>query len=301
MANAITIDSSVIESIISNVGSDKAKIQEVKSSLDSTCAPLVACGLFEGCLNSLKEEADNISSTYDAIQTSLQSHVSDVSSLEQQIQNVGSDYRSYYSPGTGGGSSSSSSGADSGVEGVQDGKKVDPEKMETKIDALDIKSIEKMILFTLLIKNKSTSLMQLLFDPAKAEDFAKILKKFYSTYGTLEVEYDDASKVQKQFVKKILNDKTDISENLIDITILKYKKYLVKVANDNKVNPEDLMLDDKYKDMLTSSLKKLYEGDVDKSEFDDDFCDDFKAFVNMKANTKNTTPDAILGDVKSML
>ena len=301
MANAITIDSNVLESIISSVGSDKSKMEEVKSSLDSTCAPLTACGLFENCLSSLKEEASNIIATYDALQTSLKSHINDVSSLEDRVQKVGSDYRSYYTPSGGGGGYRQSQGDDSKVEEVDDGKKVDPEKMESKIDELKISSISSMIAFAMIIKEKDTSLMELLFDPTKAGKFAEILKKFYSTYGTLEVNYDDASKVQKAFIKKILNDNENLPSNITEGTLIAYKKYLVNIAKANNTTPEDLLLDNKYKDVLTTSLKKLYEGDVDKKEYDDEYIVEFKAFINMKASTKNLKTDEVLSDIKNML
>ena len=301
MANAITIDSSVIESIISKVGSDKAKIEEVKSSLDSAFAPLIACGLFEGCLSSLKEEASNISSTYDALQSQLQSHISTVSSVEDRVQQVGGDYRSYYTPSSGGGTSSHSEGGESTVETVDEGKKVDPEKMEKKIEDLKPSDIKTMVAFALLIKESGTSLMSLLFDPSKASTFSELLKKFYTTYGTLEVEYDDASKVQKAFVKKILNSSEDLPASFTEATILHFKKYLVNIAKENNIAAEDLLMDDKYKSTLSSSLKKLYEGDVDKKEYDDDYVMEFQAFVNMKADASNKKADEVVSDIKNML
>ena len=301
MANAITIDSSVIESIISKVGSDKAKIEEVKSSLDSAFAPLIACGLFESCLSSLKEEATNIASTYDALQTQLKAHVSSVSTLEDRVQKVGSDYRSYYTPSGGGGGSRGSQGGQSTVQEVEEGKKVDPEKMEKKIEDLKPSDIKTMIAFALLIKEKNTSLMSLLFDPTKAGKFAEILKKFYTTYGTLEVNYDDASKVQKAFVKKILNSTEDLPATFTEATILHFKKYLVNIAKANNIAPEDLIMEDKYKDILSSSLKDLYNGKVDKKEYDEEYVTEFKAFINMKANANNQKADEVMGNIKNML
>ena len=76
---------------------------------------------------------------------------------------------------------------------------------------------------------------------------------------------------------------------------------MVSIAKENKINPEDLLLDDKYSEILTSSLKKLYDGEVDEAEFDEEYCTDFKAFVNMKADTKNISVDEVLGDFNNML
>ena len=130
MANNITIDSSVLEGILSSINSDKTKLDGVKTKLTSSFSALTNCGLFESCLASLQSEASDIASTYDALYSKIKSHVEDVSSLEQRVQEVGKDYRSYYTPGTGGGSGGHVTGSESTVEAVEEGEKVDPEKLQ---------------------------------------------------------------------------------------------------------------------------------------------------------------------------
>ena len=60
-------------------------------------------------------------------------------------------------------------------------------------------------------------------------------------------------------------------------------------------------MEDKYKSLLKESLQKLYDKDVDSSKFDDEYCDEFKAFANMKANQTNKTTEELFGDIKNLL
>ena len=301
MANNITIDSSVLEGILSSINADKSKLEGVKSKLASSFSALTSAGLFEACLSSLQSEVSDIASTYDVLYSNIKSHVDEVGNLENEVEKVGNDYRSYYGASSGGGGGYSYSGDDNTVEEVEEGQSVDPEKLDKKVESLDINSAGTMLAFVSLVKESDTSLLELLFNTDKAEYFTDLLKKFYNTYGTLEVEYDDAKEVQKKFLKNILNSDSDLPAELTNVTILQFKTYLYSIAKENSTTTYDLLTDDKYKDILTTSLKKLYDGEVEEDQFEGEYALEFKAFVNTKANKKNKTAEEALADISNLL
>jgi hypothetical protein len=301
MANKVTIDSSALESILSKINTDKTKIEDVKSKLDTAFSALTNAGLFETCLTSLKDEADSIISTYDALYNSIKTHLDDVTSTEDQVTQVANNYRSYYSASSGGGSGSSVSGSESTTTDIGESKEVDTTKIEDEIEKLDVNSVELLLNFINIVKDTGKTLIEILFDEDNAEYLANLLVSFYSLYGLTEVEYDDASEVQKKLLKLILNSNEDLPASLTDITILQFKTYLQSVAKDNNITAYDLVMEDEYKDLLTTSLQKLYDKDVDKNEFDENYCIEFQAFVNMKANKNNKTTEEVLKDIKNLL
>lgn len=297
----ISVDTSTLENIINSVNSDKSKMEGVKSKLDSSFSALTECGLFESCLADLKKAADNIISTYDALNASIKSHLDDVTTTEDAIQRVGDDYRSYYTPPTGSGNGTRVDDTGSTTSDVDDGKKVDAEKLDKVVDSMNIESVSTVLGFMSLVKDGGKSLMEIIFDETNSEYCANLLKTFYTIYGQKEVEYDDASVVQKKFLKLILNSEETLPANLTDVTVLQFKEYLTSIAKANNITAYDLVMEDKYKSLLKESLQNLYDKKVDSSKFDDEYCDEFKAFVNMKANSKNKTPEELFADFKNLL
>lgn len=297
----ISVDSSTLESIMTSINSDKTKMEGVKSKLDSSFSALTECGLFESCLSDLKEAADNIISTYDALYTSVKSHLDDVTTTEQEVQKVAENYRSYYTAPSGNGNGSRVSDTGSTTSDIDDGKKVDAEKLDKVVESMDVNQVSSVLGFMSLVKDGGKSLMEILFDETNSEYCANLLKTFYTIYGQKEVEYDDASAIQKALVKQILNSNETLPANLTDITVLQFKEYLTSIAKANNITAYDLVMEDKYKTILKDSLQKLYDKDVDSSKFDDDYCDEFKAFVNMKANEENKTPEELFENFKNLL
>lgn len=301
MNNSVSVDSNVLETIISNVNSDSESLKEISTSLESDFQALTECGLFENCLNSLKEEAKNIDSAYSVLVSSLKSHIDDYNDIENQLKNVANNYRSYYTPTGGSPTGSTITGPTDTVPTVDDSTPVDPEKMDDKIPKLDINSIKSMISFISLVKDNKKSIVDILFDESNANYLCTLLQKFYLTYGNTKVEYNDASSVQKAFLKTILNTDQELPKILTEHSLLKFKTYLKKIAKDNNIDVYDLVMDDKYKDILKESLNKLYNKEVEDSSFDDNYKEEFIALIDTKAKEKNVDKEKLFEDVKLLL
>ncbi len=300
--NSISVDSNELETIISNVNSDKTSIGEVNTSFESSFKPLTDVGLFVDCLNNLKEESKNIETAYEVLIRELNSHLDDYNSLENQLAQVANNYRSYYSPTTGGGVGSYTSGNPNTVTDVNDGTPIDPEKMETKIEKIDFNAIDEMLNFISITKDSDKTIGDILADANNANYFCTLLQNYYKTYNSTLVEYDSSSSVQQLLLRQLLNSDVDnIPKALSDKSIIKYKKYLHKIAKDNNTTVYDLSTKEQFKEIFKDSLLKLYNKEINSTEFDDNYCNDFRTFIDSRAKEKNVDKDKLFEDIKLLL
>jgi hypothetical protein len=301
MNGSMTVDSNVLATIVANVTSDKGQIENISSKLSSGFTALTEAGLFENCLKSLQDEAKNIITTYEVLAKELNSHVDEYTNLENAMGNIADNYQSYYSPYSGqGGNNVDGNPYDTPTP--PDGTQVDPQKMDDKIPSIDDTTLSSILNFISIVKSNNLTLAELLFDPKNAEYLCTLLQNFYSTYGTLLVEYDDASKVQKEFLKKILNSNNTVPAALTTNSILKYKTYLDKISKKNNITTYEMFTDDKYKDIVKKELLNIYNNkDVDNKQFDEKFVIEFKIFMDAKAKEKNKTVEELLGDAASLI
>ena len=301
--NNITIDSSAIETVLTGITAAKTALGEIQSKLSSSFSFLTNAGLFEKCLASLQQEASNISATYDTMYSTIRTHLDELAALENDIKRIGQDYMSYYDDNSSGVTGSNVYGADSTMANTMTGKPINIFGKNKATSDVDINSISNIISFMCIAKDEDKSLTDLLFDEENADYCSTMLQKFFNLYGDSKVEFDpqDSKEIQHVLLETVLNTEEELPPNLTEFSILHFKEYLGSIAKNNNTTTYDFVTNSSYKDQLKESLKNLYNEEVDSSVFNEDYCLEFKAFVNMKAEKENKTVEEVLEDINNLL
>ena len=297
----ITIDSGALEGVIANINADKATIEQVAKKLSTSFSPLTNSGLFENCLSSLQVAVSSISLTYEMLGTTISSHLNEVTTIEDSAARIANNYMSLYdsnSYGTGG-SSYNVGGVD--LSNVIPLKHINSEKLQYAIANLDSSSISSMVSFMCMVKDEDKTLAEILFDSNNKDYCATLLQNFFKVYGSVDISLEDSSKIHETILKKVLSSGDQLPKDLTKATILQFSNYLESVAKNNGMTSFDLITNSSNKSLLTKSLKDLYDNNINDSSFDEEYCLEFKAFVNMKAEKENKTVDEVLEDINNLL
>ena len=299
---SVSINSDVVSSILANMSSVYSTFSsDITSSVDGDFSVLSELG-FGNCISKIKSQATSLTNVQKSIIDSIASHLSDVEDTENKLN---SGFNNSYSGSSYVGDSSSGSddvgGSDYDVDDDEDGKKINAEELASMITSLD--EDEKKSLLSLINSNKdsNTSLNDLLMNYENSEELFKILK---SVLGT-DKEFADFTDEEKELIQKtllntIVNGETEYQELKTD-SILMAKEYLKDVCNDYKIDPSDLIYDSLYRNVLKTSLKDLYNGNVDSDVPESEILE-FRQYVDKVAQQNNTSAiDLINNNVQLLL
>ena len=128
-----------------------------------------------------------------------------------------------------------------------------------------------------------------------------LLKKYYGdTTINIDTEISEESfNIQKLFLEKVLNNESIVDNiKFNDNVIFIAKKYFVSIAKNNNISISELLLDEKYEDLLLSSINKLYLGE-NLSEYDisDNTISMVREFVDKVAEDNGVTTEKVLSSV----
>ena len=310
----ISINSEAASSVMTYVANSCAILQsDVKGKLSSSFEPLTSLGFLSESLTKIESQVDKLIESHNSIVSEISSHMQDVESQEDGLDNgyqtgtYGGGYGGY--SGGGGSSSGGSTNGEVVDESLVESPVTEPEEYELveETDGLQVNADEfnemlssidgeyQTTLINLINSNKPSdvSLIDLLLDNSNSEALYKTLKDIFGdSLDMSSFTMEDYEKVQKHLLNMIVKSEVDIPK-LSDNTILAGKAYLAKVCSDNNIEPSDLFFDDKYKGLLKTSLLQIYDGSAGDVMTDKEVRN-FRYEVDVKAKKNNMSSEELI-------
>ena len=265
MANGkVSINSEVVSNVLSNLSNVYSTFSsDIISSINGDFQVLTALG-FTNCLSKIKNQYSSISSTQKNIIDSIASHLSEVVDTEEQLNNTFNN--SYSSTSYVGDASTGfdiNNEASYEIDDVNKGKKINSEELSEIISSLSVDDKKTLLNLININKNNDTSLDGLLTNYENSEELCVLLKSILNS----SVEFEDFTKeetqlIQKTLLESIVSDETEYIETNTN-SVLIAKEYLQSICKDYNIELIDLFNDSSYSNVLKTSLKNLYNGNVD--------------------------------------
>ena len=256
----------------------KASLSSAKSTLSSDVIPslnsnfqiLVELGLFPG-LAKIKTQAQSLADAYEYVISALSAHVS---AERENERKVGDTVRSY--TGTTGGTQAPTGGDTTRPTGgttittpkptvkpVEEGKQISTEELVKLINDMTFEEI------ITLLKNIVTNgglLSVMLTDSYSANILTYTLKNILGYEGELgKVSTSDDTLIQKELLKKIVNQNENVFQKIDEKTFLVGMPYLKSFAKEHNLDVAELVLNDKNEDLLMTSLVNIFDGNTGNS------------------------------------
>ena len=285
MAN-ISIDSSVLEEVISKLNNDNQSLANMKSSMNIDFVGITNAGLFEKQMKDMIDKLEKISNAYSSISNEVSSHLSEYAAVEDTVSSVADDYMSYYSySGGGGGGASYVSVGDSGSLSAG----IENKLLDDTIKDIDNKTLISLINFINSNKKDDLTINELLMNEKYNTELANLLKKFYKEQLSQDVEISDETLVIKELLKKILNT---------DLELTADKEFLQSIANKLNTNVYELLTDVKYNETVSVYLANLYAGNVMdlNVQLDSNLITNFKTMVDNKARNSGYKAEELIAN-----
>lgn len=297
----VSINSNEISGIIASLNSSCNSLEsEVSSKVKNTFQVLSDLGLVSNGITKIQQQAKSIVDVERSILSTISKHLGDVIDNEKNLNsgfNSGYSSNGSYSGGsvsteTGTSGSGSAEGSDIDVDQTDEGKKINVEGFSQLVNLLT--DDEKKSLLELLKSKKDdeTEYVDLLLDTSNSEELFKLLKSILTDVEFEDLSLEDTKEVQKILLNAVVNSNTEYVD-LKDNSILVAKEYLLNISKEYQISVGDLVLDDRYANVLKTSLIKLYNGTVDSSITEIEI-EKFREFVNLRAVKKGITSEELL-------
>ena len=299
MANGkVAVNSEVVSSIVAHLDEAYTILDsDISNSLDNDFIFLKEMGLATNCLSKIKKQVEQIAEANKTIVDSIKSHLSDVEGSEQKlVNNFNRGYSSsgVYSYGSGS-NSGQASGSEIQVDEEEDGKSVNVEGFTEILDSLDDNEKKNLLKLLSINKDEKTSLNDLLMNPEYSEDLFKLLKSVLGSVISFDdLTLDEMKEVQKILLDSILKGETEYEE-FENESILMEKEYLVNICKEYKIDPSDLVFDDLYKNVLKTSIKNFYNGNVDQSISEERILN-FRTYIDKVALENNMNSNELIAN-----
>ena len=298
---SVSVNSDVVSSILANLTSVYSTFSsDIVSSVDGDFSVLRELG-FGNCLDKIKSQATSLTNSQKSIIDSIASHLAEMEETEETLNN---NFNNSYSGGTYVGDASSgseeNSGSDYDVDDDEDGKAINAEELSDIISSLSEDDKKSLLSLINMYKDEGTSLNDLLMNYNNSEELYKILKTVLgSSVDMPDLSKEDTELIQKTLLNTIVSSETEYQE-LNTNSILMAKEYLGSVCSEYRITASELIHDDLYKNVLKTSIKNLYNGNVDNVS--DSEILEFRKFVDDVALNNNTNAiDIIDNNIQLLL
>ena len=288
MSNSnIMVDSNDISLIQSSISSSTTCLSDITSTLSTKFNPLIECDLFTDNLTSIINKIKDIESLFSNINGVIGTQLNNYDNVENEVANYGNDYMSYYSSSGKKHKKSKKTSEEGEIEtdDVKNGKSLNVNILDTEIKDIDDSTLIECINFLNVNKSDDTP-FNVFLDEDNEEILATYLEEFYNKNGMDNIATEDASKVRKLFIEKILNTSVSIPSSISEDSLIKYKSYLTSIANTNNVDLNTLLTNVKYSDAVNNTLTNLYNNNTNG----------FKSFIDNKATKLNKSVEELLSN-----
>ena len=290
----ISIDSSVLEDVVSRLSSDNNSLSKMKDSLDRDFVCMINAGLFEEQMKKLKEKVSSISSVYSSISSEISNHLGEYETNENTISEVANDYMSYYDySGTTGVSKKTKKHVDDSDDTDTDSKKVN---LEDEIKDIDSKTLISLVNFIDSNKKDDVSINDLIMDESNHDYLMTLIKKFYNEQGIDNIKISDNTEVVRALLTNILNSNLIMPQDMNSNSLIAYKEYLNSIASKYNTDSFTLITNSNYQNTIYTYLSSLYNGSTSDISvgYSNELITGFKAMVDAKSTLYSTSVDELL-------
>ena len=297
MANGkVTINTDAVTQVLGKITNSCAILEsDVSGKIPGNFQVLVDLGLLSGSLSKLQTQTQDLISVHKSLIGEITSHLEVTTSTEDELYNYANNHN-YGSSGNNGGNGDNTPikpSDDLAVDDEDDGKEINAEELIEAIPKLDEETLIELIEFLNINKGSETTLVELLLDNTKSKKLFTLLRQIFGAKDELEgVSLEDYKKVQKALLDAIVTQETTYKE-LSENSILVAKEYLIEIGKKNNISPSDLLLEEKYRDILKEELLKLYDGDVDDS-ISKETIENYRKYIDKVAGQNNMEADTLI-------
>lgn len=288
----VSVNSDEVNNALSYVVNSCGTLEgNVSSKLPGNFEVLSELDLFSEGLTKLTKQVSDIISTHKSVISTITEHLSQIAESEENLYQDFSSGIGYYNGGASGGYVEDSNGSDTTVDNENDGKKIKADELVKIIQELDENSIISLVNLINVKKDEKTKLIDVLFDTSKSETLFTVIKELLKDQPLDEnITVEDYKKIQKSLLNKLLTSNYNV-KGLTDSSILTAKEYLLSVAKGNNITPEELIMNNSYKETLKNSLMKLYDGDANAKNEE---ITNFRSYVDKVAEENGVTVEDLL-------
>ena len=297
MADNLSYDSNEISSIVSSIGEYTSLVQnEIEISLNRHFQMLKELDLFDDGLDLLLSRADNVVYLNNKMVNFLNMHDNDFNDLENNNVNLfGKEEES--TP-----SDEAYAGAVVNIDEIvlnkiNDGKVILTEYVNEVIPSF---SYDKKLEVLKSILNNNTSSLSILTDLDESDIMVYQLKNILSNKYSIQLNKltkEEEKELQKSFFKSIIDNDTNIFDDIKTNTFLHGLSYYKQVAQKNGISEVDLIFDENNKDLFMNSINEIYNSDqIDV--LTDDQLKSVKNYINEIASSNSITVKDLLSNSK---
>ena len=290
----VSVDSSVLEEVVSKLSSDNNTLSKMNDSLDRDFVCMINAGLFEEQLKKIKEKLSSISSSYSTISSEVSNHLGDYQKEEDTISEVADNYISYYdytgSPHRNGKTNKHVEESD---DTDADSKKVN---LNDEIKDIDSKTLVALINFIDSNKKDDVSIVDLLMELDNHSYLVSLIKKFYNEQGIENINISDNTEIVRTLIMDIFNSSVEMPKAISDNSLIAYREYLNSIASKYNTDSFTLITDTNYQNTVYTYLNELYNGSTGdlNVEYDSNTISGFKTLVDMKSSIYSVSIEELL-------
>lgn len=270
------------------------------ASLSTDFDVLVSLDLFSEGLAKLKSQIEALKQSNENLMTKITLHADEISELEESIAKQIQQEIIGAAAASGGSGSYYSSIESVEVSDVNNNVSISNSNVSESINSITDVEVESIMSF-LNINKGEYSINDILLSDVGSGILLCLLKKYYGdTTINIDTEISEESfNIQKLFLEKVLNNESIVDNiKFNDNVIFIAKKYFVSIAKNNNISISELILDEKYENLLLNSINKLYLGE-NLSEYDisDNTISMVREFVDKVAEDNGVTTEKVLSSV----
>lgn len=278
---------------------------EMIPKLDSKFKVLESLDFFSSGLVKLKEQLSSLENSNKNLMSKITLHADEVTTMEAELAQMLARGDVSGTEASGGGRGSYIASSSFQVEQVEENVLLSTHDVEVKVENLDRDALLSVYTF-LSINRGKYSLSELLVNVSYSGIVTGLLKRFFSGDSIEEVLEDNSSstfEIQKKLLEKILtSDSPEILELLQkEDSILIAKEYFVSIAKEREISVGDLLLNEKYEDLLLELIQKLYNGDSTiKYSVSEETVSSIRSYIERLALEKEVSVSTLLSSKEQL-
>ena len=293
----VLFDSLEVSGIVSKIEEANSVQMDIKTSLNRDFSLLQELELFNDGLISIKSEVDNISYLNNQLITCLNKHNEDMERLETNHNNLFNDYVKEDDI-----VEEASVAQQVTIDEIVLNKKTDGKLILTEYVQEVIPSFSydlKLEVLKNILKGDSNSL-SIITDKTQSDILIYELKNILNEKYSIELSKltnEEENEIQKEFFESIIDNDTNIFDEIDGDSLLKGLSFYKQVAQKNGITTSDLIFDDNNKDKFMETINEIYNSE-DIDVLTDEELNSVKNYIKDIADTNNIEINDLLSDSK---
>ena len=294
----VLFDSLELTDIVSKIEDSNSIQMDLKTSLNRDFYLLQELELFDEGLTSIKSQIENITFLNNQLITCLNKHNDDMEKLNTKHNSLFNDYIKEDSVAA----SVSFTPQEVNIDEIVLSKKTDGKVILTEYVQEVIPSFSydiKLEVLENILKGDSNSL-SLLTDESQSDILIYQLKNILSEKYSIELSKltnAEEKEIQKSFFESIIDNDTNIFDEVSGDSFLKGLSYFKQVAQKNGITTSDLIFDKENTDKFMETINEIYNSE-DLDVLTDEEMESVKKYIKEISDTNNIEINELLKDNK---